>query len=170
MDGKVAAPGQLVDAATVEIAVDGVRLPVDPGLVHYLLHKPPGVISTTSDPQGRRTVVDLVPSHPRVYPVGRLDAETTGLLLLTNDGAFANLVTHPRYGITKTYEILVEGVPTRRDLASIRSGVELDDGPARALAVRKIGSDGGARTWRCRWGRDGTERYGACAPRSVSRS
>lgn len=142
VDGKVAAPGQRVDAATVEVMVDGVRLPVDPGLVHYLLHKPPGVISTTSDPQGRRIVVDLVPSHPRVYPVGRLDADTSGLLLLTNDGAFANLVTHPRYGVTKTYQVLVEGVVTRRDLASIRRGVELEDGPARALTVRKIGSDG----------------------------
>jgi len=142
VDGKVASPGLKVDAAAAEVLVDGVRLPVEPGLVHYVIHKPPGVISTTSDPQGRRTVVDLVPPHPRVYPVGRLDADTSGLLLLTNDGAFANLVTHPRHGITKTYEVLVEGVPTRRDLASIRRGVELEDGPARALAVRKIGSDG----------------------------
>lgn len=142
VDGKVASPGQLVDATTVEVLVDEVRLPVDPGLVHYVLHKPPGVISTTRDPHGRRTVVDMVPPHPRVYPVGRLDADTTGLLLLTNDGAFANLVTHPRYGIAKTYEVLVDGIPTRQDLAAIRRGVELEDGPARALAVRKIGSHG----------------------------
>lgn len=140
--GKVASPGQRVDATKDDVLVDGVRLPIDPGLVHYLLHKPLGVISTTSDPQGRPTVVDLVPSHPRVYPVGRLDADTTGLLLLTNDGAFANLVTHPRYGITKTYQVLVGGIPTRRDLASLLQGTMLEDGPARALSVRKIGSYG----------------------------
>lgn len=142
VDGKAAFPGQMVDAAAVEVLVNGVRLPVDPGLVHYVIHKPVGVISTTCDPQGRRTVVDMVPPNPRVYPVGRLDADTTGLLLLTNDGAFANLVTHPRYGISKTYEVLVEGVPTLRDLAAIRRGVALEDGLARALRVRKIGSDG----------------------------
>lgn len=142
VDGETAAPGQVVDASAVEVLVDGLRLPVDPGLVHYLLNKPLGVISTTGDPQGRRTVVDLVPPHPRVYPVGRLDADTTGLLILTNDGHFANVVTHPRYGITKTYQVMVEGVPTRRNLARLRRGVELEDGPARALAVRRIGSDG----------------------------
>ena len=140
VDGQTASPGQLVDAAAAEVLIDGIRLPVDPDLVHYLLHKPLGVVSTTRDPQGRPTVVDLVPSHPPVYPVGRLDADTTGLLLLTNDGGFANLVTHPRFGITKTYEALVEGVPTNRDLALMRRGVDLEDGPARAISVRKIGS------------------------------
>ena len=142
VDGQIASPGQRVDAGSVDVLVDGIRLPVNPDLVHYLLHKPLGAISTTWDPQGRPTVVDLVPSHPRVYPVGRLDADTTGLLLMTNDGDFANLVTHPRYGITKTYEALVEGVPANRDLALIRGGVNLEDGPARAITVRKIGSDG----------------------------
>ena len=142
VDGQVARPGQRVDPATAEVLVDGTRLPVNPGLVYYLVHKPLGVISTTRDPEGRTTVVDLVPSRPRVYPVGRLDADTTGLILLTNDGGFANLVTHPRYGIAKTYEALVEGTPRARDLARIRRGVELEDGPARAIAARKIGSDG----------------------------
>ena len=145
VDGRVASPGQIVDPAKAEVLVDGIRLPVDPRLVHYLLHKPLGVISTTRDPQGRPTVVDLVPSRPRVYPVGRLDADTTGLLLLTNDGNFANVVTHPRFGVVKTYEVLVDGVPNRRDLASMRRGVRLEDGPARPVSVRRIGS-GGHRT------------------------
>lgn len=141
VDGEVASPGRRVDAATVEVLVDGLRLPVDPGLVYYALHKPLGVISTTRDPQGRRTVTDLVPPNPPVYPVGRLDADSTGLLLLTNDGDFANLVTHPRYGITKTYQVMVEGLPTRRDMALLRHGVQLEDGPARVLTIRKIGDD-----------------------------
>ena len=143
VDGRIASPGQRVDPATAEVLVDGIRLPTDPRLVHYLLHKPLGVISTTQDPQGRPTVVDLVPARPRVFPVGRLDADTTGLLLLTNDGDLANLVTHPRFGITKKYRVLVEGIPTNRDLASIRTGIDLEDGPARALSVRKIGSGEG---------------------------
>ena len=142
VDGNTAAPGLRVDPAEAEIMVDGIRLPADPGLVHYLVNKPSEVISTTDDPQGRPTAVEMVPAHPRVFPVGRLDADTTGLLMLTNDGDFANLVTHPRYGITKTYEVLVDGVPAGRDLAAIRRGIELEDGPARALSVRKIGSYG----------------------------
>lgn len=142
VDGRVARPGQRVDPGSAEVLVDGIRLPVNPDLVYYLLHKPLGVISTTQDPGGRATVVDLVPARPRVYPVGRLDADTTGLILLTNDGGFANVVTHPRYGITKTYELLVDGKPGTRDLARIRGGVELEDGPARAISVRKIGSEG----------------------------
>ena len=142
VDGDVASPGRLVDPKVAEVLVDGIKLPVNPDLVHYALHKPLGVISTTRDPQDRPTVVELVPSHPPVYPAGRLDADTTGLLLLTNDGAFANLVTHPRFGITKTYEVMVEGVPTRRDLSLMRRGVELEDGTARVLAVRMIGSYG----------------------------
>ena len=142
VDGQVAHPGQRVDPSSAEVLVDGIRLPVDPDLVYYLLHKPLGVISTTRDPGGRTTVVDLVPPHPRVYPVGRLDADTTGLILITNDGDFANRVTHPRYGIVKTYEVLVDGALRARDLARIRDGVQLEDGPARAVSVRKIGSDG----------------------------
>lgn len=142
VDGRAAPPGLRVDPAGAEILVDGIRLPSDPGLVHYLVNKPAGVISTARDPRGRPTVVEMVPPRPRVFPAGRLDSDTTGLLLLTNDGDFADLVTHPRYGVAKTYEALVEGSPARRDLAALRRGVELEDGPARALAVRRIGSDG----------------------------
>lgn len=121
--------------------MDGLLLPVNPSLVYYLLHKPIGVISTTRDPRGRPTVTDLVPPFPSVYPVGRLDADTTGLLLLTNDGRFANLVSHPRYGIRKTYQVMVDGVPTRRDLKRLRQGVQLEDGPARVLTIRNIDND-----------------------------
>ena len=143
VDGRTAAPGQRVDARRAEVLVDGVTLPVNPELVHYLLHKPLDVISTTSDPQGRVCVIDLVPPDPRVYPVGRLDADSTGLLLLTNDGPFANLVAHPSSGITKTYEVLVRGHLSPADLKRLRRGVRLEDGPAVPVAVRKIGAAAG---------------------------
>lgn len=142
VDGHTAVPGQRVDPGLAEVLVDGIPLPVDPSLVYYLLNKPLGVISTTSDPHGRTPVVDLVPSLPKVYPVGRLDADSTGLLLLTNDGSFANLVAHPSSGITKTYEVLVRGNPSPADLSRLRHGIELDDGPAVPVAVRKIGTAG----------------------------
>ncbi len=132
-----------MDPGLAEVLVDGIPLPVDPGLVYYLLNKPLGVISTTSDPHGRTPVVDLVPSLPKVYPVGRLDADSTGLLFLTNDGSFANLVAHPSSGITKTYEVLVRGNPSPADLSRLRHGIELDDGPAVPVALRKIGTAGG---------------------------
>ena len=143
VDGRTAIPGQRVDPRRAEVLVDGIPLPVDPDLVYYLLHKPLGVISTTTDPHGRTPVVDLVPSLPKVYPVGRLDADSTGLLLLTNDGSFANLVAHPRSGITKTYEVLVRGNPSAADLSRLRRGIELEDGPAVPVAVRRIGAAGG---------------------------
>ena len=132
VDGETAVPGQRVDPCQAEVLVDGIPLPVDPGLVYYLLNKPFGVISTTSEPHGRTPVVDLVPSLPKVYPVGRLDADSTGLLLLTNDGSFANLVAHPSSGITKTYEVLVRGSPSPADLSRLRHGIELEDGAGRA--------------------------------------
>ena len=125
------------------MTVDGVPLPVRPGLVTYLLNKPAGVVSTSADPQGRPTVVDIVPSDPKVFPVGRLDADTEGLLLLTNDGELANLVTHPRYGITKTYNLMVDGRPDAATLQRLEQGVELDDGPAAAVSARLLGSSGG---------------------------
>jgi 23S rRNA pseudouridine2605 synthase len=108
---------------------------VRPGLVHYLLNKPVGVVTTTDDPQGRPTVVELVPSEPRVFPVGRLDLDTEGLLLLTNDGELGHRLTHPSYGVEKEYLAEVEGEPTRATLRRLREGIELDDGmtaPAKA--------------------------------------
>jgi 23S rRNA pseudouridine2605 synthase len=111
---------------------------VRPDTVWYLLNKPVGVVSTASDPQGRPTVVDLVPAEPRVFPVGRLDADTEGLLLLTNDGEVTHRLTHPSYGVEKEYLAHVEGTPSRGALRALREGVELEDGrtaPASASMV-----------------------------------
>ena len=131
------APGELntVVGGHDVVEVDGERLLPQP-LTYLLLHKPPGVVTTASDPHGRRTVVELVPSEPRVVPVGRLDADTTGALLLTNDGDLAHRLAHPRYGVPKVYEAEVEGSPSRDDLARLRDGVELDDGLTAPADVR----------------------------------
>ena len=103
-----------------------------------MLNKPAGVVSTARDTHGRRTVVDLVPSGRRLYPVGRLDADTTGLILLTNDGALANRLTHPRYEVPKTYLARVGRAVPERALKQLRDGVELDDGPAAPAKVRQL--------------------------------
>ncbi len=138
VDGAVAVLGRRVDAETAQILVDGAPVGVRPGLVYYLLNKPVGVVTTADDPQGRPVVVGLVPDEPRVFPVGRLDLDTEGLLLLTNDGEIANRITHPSYGVEKEYVVHVEGSPTRSVLRQLREGVELDDGvtaPARVTPV-----------------------------------
>jgi 23S rRNA pseudouridine2605 synthase len=138
VNGVVAEPGTRVDPDHDVIEVDGAVVGVRPGLVHYLLNKPSGVVTTASDPQGRPTVVDLVPSDPRVFPVGRLDADTEGLLLLTNDGDLAQRVAHPSHGVEKEYLAEVEGRPSRGEVRRLREGVELDDGmtaPAKVTAV-----------------------------------
>jgi 23S rRNA pseudouridine2605 synthase len=135
IDGEVAELGRRVDLERDRVEVDGVPVSVRPGLVHYLLNKPVGVITTADDPQGRPTVVELVPSEPRVFPVGRLDLDTEGLLLLTNDGELGHRLTHPSYGVEKEYLAEVEGEPTRATLRRLREGIELDDGvtaPAKA--------------------------------------
>jgi 23S rRNA pseudouridine2605 synthase len=128
VNGAVAVLGRRIDVDTDVVEVDGHLVPVRPGLVHYLLNKPAGVVSTAADPQGRSTVVGLVPAEPRVYPVGRLDADTEGLLVLTNDGELAHRLTHPSYGVEKEYLAHVEGVPSARALRVLRTGVDLDDG------------------------------------------
>ena len=138
VDGAVAVLGRRVDAETALILVDGAPVGVRPGLVYYLLNKPVGVVTTADDPQGRPVVVGLVPDEPRVFPVGRLDLDTEGLLLLTNDGEIANRITHPSYGVEKEYVAHVEGSPTRSVLRQLREGVELEDGvtaPARVTPV-----------------------------------
>jgi 23S rRNA pseudouridine2605 synthase len=138
VNGEVARLGDRADPGTDRIEVDGVVVGVRPGLVHYLLNKPAGVVTTASDPQGRPTVVGLVPAEPRVFPVGRLDAETEGLLLLTNDGELAHRLTHPSFGVEKEYLAEVDGRPTRGALRRLREGVDLEDGrtaPARASLV-----------------------------------
>ncbi|HEX5630419.1 MAG TPA: pseudouridine synthase [Acidimicrobiia bacterium] len=138
VDGMPAHLGQKIDPEVAQVAVDGVPLPVRPDLVHYLVYKPLGVVSTAADPQGRQTVIDLVPGGTRVYPVGRLDTDTEGLMIVTNDGALTEVVTHPRHGVTKTYLARVTGHPGKAVLERLRDGVDLDDGPARVLAVRIV--------------------------------
>src|SRR5437868_5690088 len=107
-------------------------------LAYVLLHKPAGVVTTARDPQGRPTVVDLVPTDTRVVPVGRLDADTTGALLLTNDGELAHRLAHPRYEVDKVYEVDVEGEPSDGALRRLAEGVELDDGRTAPAAVRRL--------------------------------
>jgi 23S rRNA pseudouridine2605 synthase len=143
VDGTVAAIGRRVDPERDAIALDGVPVPTRPGLVYYLLNKPRDVISTAQDPQGRPTVVDLVPAEPRVYPVGRLDGDTEGLLLLTNDGDLTHRLTHPSFGVEKEYLAEVEGVPARAALRRLREGVTLDDGPTAPARVALAGGGSG---------------------------
>jgi pseudouridine synthase len=134
------APGELntVVGRRDVVEVDGERVQLQ-RLAYVLLHKPAGVVTTARDPQGRRTVVELVTTEPRVVPVGRLDVDTTGALLLTNDGELAHRLAHPRYGVPKVYETEVEGSPSREALSRLRDGVELEDGPTAPAGVRRIG-------------------------------
>jgi 23S rRNA pseudouridine2605 synthase len=140
VDGAtVTDPASDVDGRKHVVVVDGKRVPGAADRVVYAVHKPPGVVSTARDPQGRPTVVSLVPSPLRLYPIGRLDIDTTGLILLTNDGELAHQLTHPRFEVPKSYRAVVDRGPVReRALAQLRVGVELDDGrsaPAQALRV-----------------------------------
>jgi 23S rRNA pseudouridine2605 synthase len=130
--------GQQVDPENDAVEVDGVPVAIRSGLVHWLLNKPRGVVTTASDPEGRPTVVGLVPAEPRVFPVGRLDFDTEGLLLLTNDGDLAHRLTHPSFGVEKEYLAHVAGEPGRAALRALREGIELEDGvtaPARVSVV-----------------------------------
>jgi 23S rRNA pseudouridine2605 synthase len=134
-------PGELSTrvASRDVVEVDGQRVVLQ-ALTYVLLHKPPGVVTTARDPHGRPTVIDLVQHPARVVPVGRLDVDTTGALLLTNDGPLAHRLAHPRYGVEKVYEAEVEGAPDEGALAALREGVELEDGrtaPARARVLRR---------------------------------
>ena len=133
-------PGQLNTfvGARDRVELDGERLRPQ-ALAYVLLHKPAGVVTTARDPQGRQTVVELVHHLARVVPVGRLDADTTGALLLTNDGELAHRLAHPRYEVEKVYEAEVEGEPTDEALDRLRAGVQLDDGPAAPARVRRLG-------------------------------
>jgi len=138
VDGEVAVLGRRVDVETALIELDGAPIGVRPDLVHYLLNKPAGVVTTADDPHGRPTVVGLVPTEPRVFPVGRLDFDTEGLLLLTNDGELAHRLTHPSFGVEKEYVVELQGSPSRAALRRLREGIQLDDGvtaPARAALL-----------------------------------
>jgi 23S rRNA pseudouridine2605 synthase len=143
INGRTAILGDRVDPEEDVVEIDGARIPIAPGLLTYLVYKPTGVVSTADDPQGRPTVVGLVPGEPRVVPVGRLDIDSEGLILCSNDGELTNRVTHPRYGVTKVYVAWVEGRPSASSLRRLRQGIDLEDGPARALAAKVVQTHAG---------------------------
>jgi 23S rRNA pseudouridine2605 synthase len=139
VNGRTASLGDRIDPAADLVEVDGVRVPLDPELRYFALNKPRGVVTTARDPQGRADVSSLLPRGPRVFPVGRLDRDTEGLLLLTNDGDLANRLMHPRYGVEREYLVEVDVRPSEGALARLTRGVELEDGPARARRARLVG-------------------------------
>ena len=142
-DGRVSVNGEPGQLNTFVGAEDDVRLDGEPlqkqRLAYVLLHKPAGVVTTVRDPHGRPTVVGLVRHPARVVPVGRLDADTTGALLLTNDGELAHRLAHPRYEIDKVYVADVEGEPTDATLTALADGLTLDDGPTAPATARRLG-------------------------------
>lgn len=142
VNGRIAELGDRVDAAADTVTVDSRRVPLDPALRYFAFHKPAGVVTTVGDPQRRSDLSGFLPGGSRLFPVGRLDRDTEGLLLLTNDGELANRLMHPRYGVEKEYLAEVDGIPSERQMSRIRRGVELDDGLARALAARRGGRAG----------------------------
>lgn len=148
--GRVTVNGELITDPARDVSdadrvlVDGARvtLPGAGGLAVYAVNKPAGVVSTASDPQGRTTVVSLVRSDRRLYPVGRLDIDTTGLMLLTNDGALAHRLTHPSFEVRKTYRVVVRRGPvTGVQLAKLRDGVALEDGRTAPAEARRVAHD-----------------------------
>jgi 23S rRNA pseudouridine2605 synthase len=144
VDGEVVTRlGTKVDPATAVVRVDGKRLPPVSAHVYLVLNKPRGVVSTMSDPEGRRTLSDFVGDRPeRLFHVGRLDTDTGGLILLSNDGDFAQRVAHPSYELDKTYVAEVEGVASRATVRRLLAGVELDDGPVEVSAAKVVSSHG----------------------------
>ncbi|MDP4835346.1 MAG: rRNA pseudouridine synthase [Ilumatobacteraceae bacterium] len=141
VNGEPAQLGRRVDVQRDAVAVDGVAVGVRPDLVYYLLHKPYNVITTVKDTHDRVTVVELVPSEPRVFPVGRLDLDSEGLIILTNDGELTHHLTHPSFGVEKEYLVHVrcgpDGVPETA-LNKLRRGVELDDGITSPAKVGQV--------------------------------
>jgi len=138
IDGRVAELGNRVNPDVQMICVDGSLAPTAQNTVYFLLNKPDGVVTTASDPQGRTTVLELVESPVRIFPVGRLDMNTEGLLILTNDGRLAHLLTHPSSGIPKEYLARVEGDPSPAAIRRLRDGVELDDGVTSPAQVSRV--------------------------------
>jgi 23S rRNA pseudouridine2605 synthase len=144
VNGRVATLGDKVDPARDEVTLEGAPVNLDPDARYLKLNKPGGVVTTMRDQRGRPDIRRLLPSEgPRVFPVGRLDRETEGLLLLTNDGDLANRLLHPSFEIEKEYLAEVTGTPTPEQLRRVRSGVELEDGPARARSLRLVDARGG---------------------------
>lgn len=138
VNGKRARLGQRVDPAKDAVEVDGSRVPLQAELRYYLLNKPVGVVTTSDDPEGRETVLEYIETDERVWPVGRLDIETEGALLLTNDGDLTHRLTHPSFEVPKTYLAEVRGSVGSKAIRALLSGVELDDGPARARSAQIV--------------------------------
>ncbi|MGH2981487.1 MAG: pseudouridine synthase, partial [Solirubrobacterales bacterium] len=143
-EGRVTVGGETVTDPARDVGEDSdVRVDGRPVVAEqaetWALNKPPGVVSTAHEPGPRRAVTELVESSSRLYPAGRLDADSTGLILLTNDGELANRLTHPRYEVPKTYRAELRRPPAERDLEQLRRGVELDDGPTAPAAVERTG-------------------------------
>jgi pseudouridine synthase len=138
VNGKKARLGQRVDPAKDAVEVDGSRVPLKAELRYYLLNKPVGVVTTSDDPEGRETVLEYIETDERVWPVGRLDIETEGALLLTNDGDLTHRLTHPSFQVPKTYLAEVRGSVGSKAIRALLSGVELDDGPARARSAQIV--------------------------------
>ncbi len=141
VNGEVAGLGRKVDPQADDVRLDGERVNVNPHLVYVLLNKPRGVVTTADDPHGRTTVLDLVDVPQRLFPVGRLDQDTEGLLLLTNDGALTQALTHPSYEVERVYVALVPSPVRKAVLQALRRGVELEDGVANARRVRVLGEE-----------------------------
>ncbi len=139
VNGEPARVGMRVERSRDDIRIDGRRIPVDPRLVYFLVNKPKAVVTTADDEVGRRTVVDLVPSPVRIFPVGRLDADSEGLLILTNDGNLAQELTHPSYELEKEYLVEVQRVPNGHALSQLRQGIMLEDGMTAPARVGRLG-------------------------------
>jgi 23S rRNA pseudouridine2605 synthase len=145
--GRVTVDGEVVlNLATAiedgqQVTVDGKPIALEATTEVWALNKPIGVVSTAKDTHGRKTVTDLVKSDRRLYPVGRLDSDTTGLILLTNDGELANVLTHPRFEVPKTYVVRVHGRPTLQELRQLREGVDLEDGRTAPAKIRVVEPD-----------------------------
>lgn len=136
---QVTEPGTRVNPYVDTITLNGKKIK-PPTLVYYVINKPKGIISTTADEYGRDNVTKLIPTQERIYPVGRLDKDTTGLLILTNDGELTNKLTHPKYHVDKVYALTIHGIITREQLRALRRGVLLDDGitaPAEVKIIRE---------------------------------
>ncbi len=146
VNGSVAKVGQVIESDTAKVSVGGKPVEIDKTLVYYLLNKPRGVVSAVTDPDGRRTVVSLVPGGHRLYPVGRLDYDSEGLMLLTNDGDLAYKMTHPKFEIDKTYHVLVRGVIPLKSIGYLEQGVTIE-GKKTAPAVVTITEEQPSNTW-----------------------
>jgi 23S rRNA pseudouridine2605 synthase len=141
VNGEMSQLGTVVDPSLDRVSVDGRRIPARAVSVTIVLNKPVGVVTTRSDPYQRRTVMDLIEPVPGLVPVGRLDADSRGLLVLTTDGDLAHAVSHPRHGVTKRYLATLDRAISAEQLDQITAGVDLEDGPARAIAAKRAGSD-----------------------------